>query len=138
MHVSLLTVTVTLASDSHPQVASHLKRSGLLSRVGPTSLFDDALPKQFGQDIVMPLDPLQQAEVLVKSLPWPTQRALAVEWCESRDVPTAVSSEGAVGLFQELGGTMDPVQNVRDAFALWQSRGWEPWTSSETCWQKIS
>ena len=81
---------------------------------------------------------LQVAETLVTQLSWPVKRAQAVEWCESRDNPNAESSDRAIGLFQELGGSFDPIENVKDAFALWSARGWEPWTASESCWSKIS
>jgi len=41
----------------------------------------------------------------------------------------------AHGLFQELGVTTDdPMQQVREAFALWQAQGYGAWAASEGCW----
>lgn len=60
--------------------------------------------------------------------------AFAVAWCESRDEPDASNPSGAHGLFQVMDGSFDPETNVREAFAVYRSRGWEPWDASRSCW----
>lgn len=81
-------------------------------------------------------DTVAGAQTLIAELPWPSQTVYRIEFCESSDNPNARSWEGAVGLMQEMGGSYDPLENIRDAYALWQQRGFEPWTSSESCWNR--
>ena len=57
-----------------------------------------------------------------------------IVWCESRGNPNARNSSGAVGLFQILGGSVDPVANVARAYEMYRARGWQPWTTSSSCW----
>jgi hypothetical protein len=59
---------------------------------------------------------------------------LQVAWCESRDEPTAVNGT-SFGVFQQQGErSSDPVQQTRDAYALWQIQGIGAWRASEPCW----
>lgn len=73
---------------------------------------------------------------MVMSLPWNGALMLKIASCESSDDPYATESSSlAHGLFQELGITTDdPTEQVRDAFALWQSQGYGAWSASEGCW----
>lgn len=74
-------------------------------------------------------------EALIRSLPWDVGTALAIVGCESGGRWWAVNPRsGAAGLFQILNGPLDPEANVRLAFSMWQSRGWQPWYSSKGCW----
>lgn len=73
---------------------------------------------------------------LIASLPWDSATALRIVRCESGGNPNAYNrSSGATGLFQILNGPFDPIANVRTAFGMWQSRGWQPWYSSARCWR---
>lgn len=72
---------------------------------------------------------------LVLSLPWDAGTALRIIQCESGGNPNAYNrSSGATGLFQILHGPFDPIANVRLAFSMWSSRGWQPWATSASCW----
>lgn len=57
---------------------------------------------------------------------------------ESRGIPTVVNSIGATGLMQILAryyhgvDLKDPAVNLATGWALYQSRGWQPWTG-EPC-----
>lgn len=74
-----------------------------------------------------------QSEVL--KLPWDTATALRIVGCESGGRPWVVNpTSGAAGLFQILGGPLDPIANVDLAFSMWRVRGWQPWVSSRRCW----
>jgi hypothetical protein len=75
-------------------------------------------------------------QALVMSLSWNGSLMLKIAQCESGDNPDATQPEsGAHGLFQQLGLTTDdPFEQVRDAFALWQSQGYGAWAASESCW----
>lgn len=55
-------------------------------------------------------------------------RACRILLCESGGNPNARNPRStATGLFQILGGTTDPVGNVRHASEMWRARGWQPW-----------
>lgn len=57
---------------------------------------------------------------LVCSLPWPCGWAVETAVCESQGITTAYNPAGPyIGLFQVEGGSMDPTENVRQAFAMW-------------------
>jgi hypothetical protein len=70
---------------------------------------------------------------LVAQHPWNVAVAERVLWCESRGDPNAHNA-GANGLFQILGGPFDPAANVALAYRMYSARGWQPWTSSRSCW----
>lgn len=73
---------------------------------------------------------------LVSSLPWDAATAMRIVSCESGGRPWAVNpSSGAAGLFQILGGPLEPLANVRLAFSMYSQRGWQPWYSSAKCWR---
>lgn len=72
---------------------------------------------------------------LVASLPWDSATAFAIVRCESGGNPNARNPRSsATGLFQILRGPIDAIENVRLAFRMWQSRGWQPWNASRRCW----
>lgn len=59
---------------------------------------------------------------------WPVEQAMKVMRCESGGNPNAVNERSnARGLFQILGGTLDPVENIAHAHRMWLKRGWQPW-----------
>lgn len=58
---------------------------------------------------------------------WDTAKAFHVMYCESKGKYNAYNPSGASGLFQILGGPMDPGANVNQAYEMWLSRGWGPW-----------
>jgi hypothetical protein len=70
---------------------------------------------------------------LLESLRWQPTIALRVVACESSGLIRAQNGNHN-GLFQVADGSFDPIANVHEAYALWSSRGWEPWTASEHCW----
>jgi len=65
---------------------------------------------------------------------WDVRVAERIVWCESRGNPNARNSSGAAGLFQILGGSLDPVANVARAYEMYRARGWQPWSTSRSCW----
>lgn len=72
---------------------------------------------------------------LINQYAWPHATAFAVMMCESTGSPTAANDGStARGLFQVLGGSYDAATNVRQAFGMYSSRGWQPWDSSRRCW----
>lgn len=72
---------------------------------------------------------------LVSRYPWTVGTACAVLACESGGNPNARNpSSSATGLFQILGGPVDPAANVARAYAMWHARGWQPWNASRACW----
>lgn len=71
---------------------------------------------------------------LVASYPWDVGTANTVVWCESRWNPSARNRSGATGLFQILGGPLDPKANVERAYEMYRTRGWQPWNASKRCW----
>ena len=73
-------------------------------------------------------------KALVARYPWDIGVAERIVWCESRGNPNARNRSGATGLFQILGGPMDPVANVARAYDMYRTRGWQPWSSSRSCW----
>ena len=73
-------------------------------------------------------------KALVARYPWDVGVAERIVWCESRGNPNARNSSGATGLFQILGGPIDPVANVARAYEMYRTRGWQPWSSSRSCW----
>lgn len=85
---------------------------------------------------VAPTEPAGSWQSLTMSLPWNGSLMLHVASCESHDDPNATNpSSGAHGLFQQLGITTDdPMQQVRDAYSLWQSQGYGAWSASRGCW----
>lgn len=59
---------------------------------------------------------------------WPCEEAVAVAWCESRLIETAYNPAGPyVGWFQVENGSFDAVENTAQAYAMWTTRGWQPW-----------
>ena len=73
-------------------------------------------------------------KAIVARHPWDVGVAERIVWCESRGNPNARNSSGAAGLFQILGGPMDPVANVARAYDMYRTRGWQPWSTSRSCW----
>lgn len=72
---------------------------------------------------------------LINQYPWPTGTAYRIMMCESGGNANALNrSSGATGLFQILNGPSDPAANVATAFRMYQSRGWQPWNASRSCW----
>lgn len=72
---------------------------------------------------------------LINQYPWPTQTAYRILQCESGGNANAYNARsGATGLFQILNGPWDPRANVELAFRMWQKRGFQPWSSSISCW----
>ena len=67
---------------------------------------------------------------------WNAALMIQISWCESRWESWVVESHsGAAGLFQILvGGSLDPLTNVRQAHALWLIQGYGAWSASESCW----
>lgn len=65
---------------------------------------------------------------LIGQYAWNTTTAFNVMWCESRGNPNARNARSsATGLFQILGGPVDPQANVRLAYQMYAKRGWQPW-----------
>ena len=61
--------------------------------------------------------------------------AVAVARCESGLRPWAQNpTSTASGLFQILGGPTGVWSNTELARRMYNERGWEPWTASESCW----
>lgn len=59
---------------------------------------------------------------------------IRVAFCESSDNPMARNGI-SFGVLQVQGETStDPVQQVRDAYALWKIQGIGAWRASERCW----
>ena len=58
--------------------------------------------------------------------------------CESDFDPEAVDylTGRHIGLMQVRGGSTDPVENIRQAFAMWERRGFQPWAASRHCWAR--
>lgn len=73
-------------------------------------------------------------EGLIGAYAWDVGRACRVMMCESRGNPAARNASGHNGLFQVASGPTDPAANVRQAFSMYQSRGWQPWAASRSCW----
>jgi len=73
-------------------------------------------------------------KAIVARHPWDVAVAERIVWCESRGNPNARNSSGATGLFQILGGSVDPVANVARAYEMYRARGWQPWSTSRGCW----
>jgi soluble lytic murein transglycosylase-like protein len=73
-------------------------------------------------------------KAIVARHPWDVAVAERIVWCESRGNPDARNSSGATGLFQILGGSLDPVANVARAYEMYRARGWQPWSTSRSCW----
>lgn len=72
---------------------------------------------------------------LINQYPWPAGTAYRIMMCESGGNANAYNrSSGATGLFQILHGPSDPAANVAAAFRMYQSRGWQPWNASRSCW----
>ena len=74
---------------------------------------------------------------------WNGPLMLRVAWCESRDEPWVVDPtpvwDGSrwvhsAGLLQVLGGSTDPLLNIRQAHALWEQQGMAAWFASRSCW----
>ena len=73
-------------------------------------------------------------KAIVARYPWDVGVAERIVWCESRGNPNARNGSGATGLFQILGGSLDPVANVARAYEMYRARGWQPWGTSRSCW----
>jgi soluble lytic murein transglycosylase-like protein len=73
-------------------------------------------------------------KALVAQYPWDVTVAERIVWCESRGDPNARNRSGATGLFQIMGGPIDPVANVATAYDMYRTRGWQPWSASRYCW----
>ncbi len=73
-------------------------------------------------------------KAIVARYPWDVAVAERIVWCESRGNANARNSSGATGLFQILGGSVDPVANVARAYEMYRARGWQPWSTSRGCW----
>jgi hypothetical protein len=73
---------------------------------------------------------------------WDCATALAITWCESRDVPTATSAGGHRGIwqlydghawrFERRGWTWDDAYDQERAtviaYEIWLVAGWTPWS----------
>lgn len=65
---------------------------------------------------------------LIGQYPWNRDKAFRVMWCESTGNPNARNPHStARGLFQILGGPLDPQANVALAYKMYSQRGWSPW-----------
>lgn len=64
---------------------------------------------------------------LIGQYDWPFTTAFNTMYCESTGQYNAKNGSGATGLFQVLGGPIDPAANVAAAYSMWQERGWQPW-----------
>lgn len=65
---------------------------------------------------------------LLAKYSWNTTQAFNIMWCESKGNPNAKNPRStARGLFQILGGPLDPEANVKLAFEMYSKRGWQPW-----------
>jgi soluble lytic murein transglycosylase-like protein len=73
-------------------------------------------------------------KAIVARHPWDVAIAERIVWCESRGNPNAQNGSGATGLFQILGGSFDPEANVASAYDMYRARGWQPWSTSRSCW----
>lgn len=71
---------------------------------------------------------------LICSYSWDCATALRVSSCESGFNPLADNPHSsAFGLFQRLGETStDPKVQVANAYAMYVSRGWQPWGLGES------
>jgi hypothetical protein len=67
---------------------------------------------------------------------WGCAHPVKVGSCESglRYYAVNPSNPNARGVFQILGGSLNGGENIHVAHRMWQERGWEPWTASESCW----
>lgn len=76
-------------------------------------------------------------EAAVCQYDWPCSTALRVEWCESRNRPTATNGlmEGLMQIhlpshrrrLQAGESLFDPDVNLRVAYEIWSEQGWRPW-----------
>jgi soluble lytic murein transglycosylase-like protein len=73
-------------------------------------------------------------KAIIRRHPWDVGVAERIVSCESRGNPNARNRSGATGLFQILGGPLDPVANVARAYDMYRARGWQPWSTSRSCW----
>lgn len=81
---------------------------------------------------VTPVMPVGAIQELICSYAWECSIALRVAGCESGFSPTAVNGSH-LGLFQREGETStDPEVQVRNAYAMYQERGWQPWGLGES------
>ena len=71
---------------------------------------------------------------LIDQYPWDDAVAYRIMMCESEGNANAHNPSGANGLFQILNGPFDPAANVATAYRMYSQRGWQPWTSSRSCW----
>lgn len=58
---------------------------------------------------------------------WDVNKAFHVMYCESKGKYDAYNPSGATGLFQIIGGPVDPTANVNQAYQMWLKRDWGPW-----------
>jgi len=86
------------------------------------------------------LDPGHWRELVASYHDWNAELMLRVAWCESRDEWWQVDprstpgGEHARGVLQVLGGSLDPVANVREAHARYLAQGMSAWDASRSCW----
>lgn len=86
------------------------------------------------------LDPGHWRELVSSYHDWNARLMLRVAWCESRDEwwqvnPLSVAGgQHARGVLQVLGGSLNPVVNVRQAHARFVAQGLSAWASSRSCW----
>lgn len=89
-----------------------------------------AAPERFVSS--SPVIPVGAIQTLICSYSWDCSTALRVAGCESGFSTTAVNGSH-FGLFQREGETStDAETQVRNAFAMYSERGWQPWGLGES------
>ena len=107
---------------------------------GSASVRHLAVPSD--QAVAERLDPGHWREVVASYHDWNAALMLRVAWCESRDEwwqvdPLATpNGKHARGVLQVLGGSLDPVVNVREAHARYVVQGMSAWDASRSCWER--
>ena len=81
------------------------------------------------------MDPEHWRQLVLSFHDWPGRLMLLVAWCESRAEWWQVEPvSGATGLFQVLGGSIDPARNVFEAHQRYLAQGLAAWRASRPCW----
>ena len=85
------------------------------------------------------MDPEHWRQLVLSFHDWPGRVVLMVAWCESRDEWWQVEPvSGATGLFQVLGGSIDPARNVFEAHRRYLAQGLGAWRASRSCWGEFA